>query len=57
MNNSLHRNISRFGMDFELKIWESRSVFFYFRKLNKIVRNGLKSMNLDGGRNSKLKHF
>jgi hypothetical protein len=40
-NNFLHRNFSRFEMDFELKIWESRSVF-EFRKLIKIARNGLK---------------
>jgi hypothetical protein len=40
-NNFLHMNFSRFKMDFELKIWESRSVF-EFRKLIKIARNGLK---------------
>jgi hypothetical protein len=40
-NNFLHRNFSRFEMDFELKIWESRSVF-ELRKLIKISRNGLK---------------
>jgi hypothetical protein len=34
-------NFSRFEMDFELKIWESRSVF-EFRKLIKIARNGIK---------------
>jgi hypothetical protein len=35
-------NLSRFGMDFELKIWEVKACFFYFMKLNKIDRNGLK---------------
>jgi hypothetical protein len=42
MNNSLHRNFSRFGMDFELKIWEIKVCFFDFREWIKIARNVLK---------------
>jgi hypothetical protein len=41
MNKFLHRYFSRLKMGFELKIWEFK-VYFYFRKLIKIARNGPK---------------
>jgi hypothetical protein len=41
MNKFLHRYFSRLKMGFELKIWEFK-VYFYFRKLIKIARNGSK---------------
>jgi hypothetical protein len=43
-------------MEIELKVGKSRSVFD-FRKLNKIAKGRLKSMNLHGGMKSRLEHF
>jgi hypothetical protein len=40
-NNFLHRKFFRFEMDFELKLEEVK-VYFWFRKLIKIARDGLK---------------
>jgi hypothetical protein len=40
-NNILHRNFFTFKIDFELKIWESKSIF-NFRKLIKIAKKGFK---------------
>jgi hypothetical protein len=40
MNNFCHWSFSRFLIEIELKIWDSRSIF-EFRKLNKIGRSGL----------------
>jgi hypothetical protein len=41
MNNFYHWIFSIFVMEIELKIWEVK-IFFYPRKLNKIVRCGIK---------------
>jgi hypothetical protein len=40
-NKRAHWNFSKFKREFDLKIWESRLVF-YFRKLNEIARGGIK---------------
>jgi hypothetical protein len=56
-NNFLHRNVFRFEMYFELKNLGSQGHVFYFRKLNKIARSGLKSRNLHGRRKSNWEHF
>jgi hypothetical protein len=42
MNNSLHRNFSRFKMDFNLKFGKAMSDLG-FRKFNKIARGGVKT--------------